>query len=87
MNLVRLLLILILGLILWSFFKRWLHSHADEEESESSVSQEKPQPTLKEGGKMLRCEHCEVHFPAGDAVHFQGKVFCSEAHRRLNQSD
>lgn len=80
MNLVRVLLILILGFILWSFFKRWLHSQRDDELEESST--EKPQPTVKEGGKMLRCEYCEVHFPAADAVYFKNKPFCCEEHKQ-----
>jgi len=30
--------------------------------------------------RMVRCEHCDVHVPASEAVERGGHVFCGEAH-------
>ncbi len=32
---------------------------------------------------MVRCAHCGVHLPAGDAVKLGSNHFCGEAHSRL----
>ena len=32
---------------------------------------------------MLECAHCGVFFPAGEAVRFDGAIYCSKAHAAL----
>ena len=33
------------------------------------------------GGDMVRCAHCGLHVPAGEAVAAGGRWYCCEAHR------
>lgn len=35
---------------------------------------------------MVRCEHCGVHLPAGDALPGRSGVFCGEAHRAAHEA-
>ncbi len=43
-----------------------------------------PPPEAKAAEEaMAQCAHCGVHFPLNEAVDEAGRVFCSEAHRRL----
>ncbi len=32
--------------------------------------------------KVLRCQRCGIHVPEDEAVHREGKVYCSEQHSR-----
>ena len=32
---------------------------------------------------MTRCAHCGLHFPVSEAVHADGRDYCSPAHVRL----
>ena len=36
-----------------------------------------------EAETMLECAHCGVFFPAGEAVRFDGAIYCSKAHAAL----
>ena len=43
-----------------------------------------PPPEAKAAEEaMAQCAHCGVHFPLTESVDEAGRVFCSEAHRRL----
>lgn len=35
---------------------------------------------------MTQCAHCGVHLPASDALHYDGKTWCSQEHARLGQA-
>lgn len=37
--------------------------------------------------RMLRCDHCGVHFPENEAVKRNDKTFCSTAHAQLDDSN
>lgn len=41
-----------------------------------------PQPPQAPAA-MVACAHCGLHLPAADAVPDGGRLYCSEAHRRL----
>ncbi len=34
---------------------------------------------------MVQCAHCGVHLPSTDALHYNGKTWCSQEHARLGQ--
>lgn len=38
---------------------------------------------LADAETMLECAHCGVFFPAGEAVRFEGRQFCSKAHAAM----
>ena len=38
-------------------------------------------PDATEPQSMVRCEHCGVHLPQGEALPGRGGVFCGEPHR------
>lgn len=73
MGLIRLILLVILGVLLYRFWRNW--------------RARKPTPTTQDQGKMLACDHCGLYFPEQDAVREDAQVFCSEAHRRAHRQD
>ena len=38
-------------------------------------------PPIAPPQDMVRCAHCGVHLPRGDAVHRGAHMYCSTAHR------
>jgi uncharacterized protein len=36
-----------------------------------------------QGGELVRCAHCGVHLPRGEARAADGRDYCSEEHARL----
>lgn len=49
---------------------------------------QKPKPDNKAQGQaqaMLACEQCGLHVPASDAVQGKQGVYCSAAHRQLQE--
>jgi uncharacterized protein len=41
------------------------------------------QPRVEESEPMTSCAHCGIYFPASEAVHEDGRDYCSQAHARL----
>jgi uncharacterized protein len=41
------------------------------------------QPRVEESERMTSCAHCGIFFPASEAVHEDGRDYCSQAHARL----
>jgi uncharacterized protein len=41
------------------------------------------QPRVEESERMASCAHCGIYFPASEAVHEDGRDYCSQAHARL----
>ncbi|MGJ7916873.1 PP0621 family protein [Massilia sp. LXY-6] len=37
---------------------------------------------VEESERMTSCAHCGIYFPASEAVHADGRDFCSQAHAR-----
>jgi uncharacterized protein len=44
-----------------------------------------PKDASGRGGEaaLVACAHCAVHLPRGEAVEFDGRLYCSDEHRRL----
>jgi len=57
----------------------WLlrRSRARREDGRASAERQGPQAAL------VRCAHCDVHLPRGEALEHAGHFYCSEEHRRL----
>ena len=36
--------------------------------------------TLPQPETMAHCDHCGVHLPQSDAISYQGRHYCSQAH-------
>lgn len=50
-----------------------------------SAARQSQQPQPAEVEHMVQCAHCNIHFPASEAVtDAGGKVFCSVEHLRLS---
>ena len=45
-----------------------------------------PPPAKSEAEDMVRCVHCGVHLPRGEAVMSQQRFFCSSQHRQAFES-
>jgi len=80
MALIRLVLFASVGWILWHLVKK---SHTDSQHPET---EEVPPPSIKQGGKMVQCDHCGLHFPEQEAVYLENATFCCEEHKMLNYS-
>jgi uncharacterized protein len=64
------LLVIIVGVI-W-----WLRSKRNSSDKNQDASRQSPNPQT-----MLRCAHCDLHFPQSDAVEGSLGVYCSASHR------
>jgi uncharacterized protein len=49
-----------------------------------SVGQERP-TQVDSVEDMVRCTRCGVHLPRSESILSQGKFYCSEEHRKLQQ--
>ncbi len=76
MGLIRLILLVILGVLLYRFWRNW--------QARKAIS---GTATAQDQGRMLACDHCGLYFPEQDAVREDTQVFCSEAHRRAHRQD
>ncbi|MDB9865926.1 PP0621 family protein [Candidatus Thioglobus sp.] len=65
---IKLILVLLLGWVGISLFKRFMNPNASK-----SVK-------TKTGQKMLACSVCDTHVPESDAIIKNGKIFCSQEH-------
>jgi len=67
------LLIALVGAVLWWAFGRQRPAAASKAGRQSA-------PRIE---SMVRCAHCGVHLPRGEAVGEGAALFCSESHRAL----
>ena len=67
-----LLVTLVVGVALWLLLFRGARGRAPR----------RPQPPAPPQA-MVRCAHCGVHLPAGDALADGDQRYCSAAHRQL----
>ncbi len=73
MPLFRLLAIALLAWIAYLVLKNFLRR----------VRRHSPEPPRQKAfTRVLRCQRCGVHVPEDEAVHKEGKVYCSEQHSR-----
>lgn len=59
------------GLKLYGRYRQWQHDRQALEHARKR----------HEGGQMVRCQWCDVHVPASEALRADGRWFCSSAHR------
>lgn len=74
MGLVRLIIIIALGWLIWQLIKSTL--------ARTGRGGAPPPRDYHAGERMLRCAHCGVHVPASTAFHQGDQAFCSQAHQR-----
>jgi len=72
MNLIRLI---IFGLIFWLLYRTVQRLLNKPEEQPTQ------QPRRVKSTDMVRCAHCGIHIPKNEALHRDGRDYCSEAHR------
>ena len=65
---IKLILVLLLGWVGISLFKRFMSSNSSQSEKTET------------GQKMLACCVCDTHVPESDAIIKNGKIFCSQEH-------
>lgn len=73
-----LLFLAIVLLVVWL----WRSGRRDEQRSDQAAPPEPP-PGPQE---MVRCAHCGVHLPHGDAVVGRIGLYCSPEHRQLAEN-
>lgn len=72
---------LIIGLILLLLFYAPVRKMLRGNPQDKAGRAPPPQPAKAED--MVRCAHCHVHLPDGDALRdAQGRPYCSAAHRQ-----
>jgi len=71
----KILFIVVLLLVAYLFFKSWRKDAGLEDRTKSGASQ------VPED--MVRCEVCRVHLPRSEAFISQGRLFCSDEHRKI----
>lgn len=69
MGLIRLLLILLIGWLAWSFYKNYLKKQARQQETR----------TLK-AGRIVKCQYCDLHLPEQQALQHDTTWFCTRDH-------
>lgn len=74
--------LLILGLAVFAIV--WLLRRAMAEPQDSRRG---ARSGARSDGELVRCSHCGLHLPRGDALERDGKRFCSEEHARLGPID
>lgn len=76
MGLIRIILYMLCGVILWHIGKRLFRTmtHSTEEHIVP--------PPLQKRGPVVRCAHCGLHIPKQEALNRNEVFFCCEAHRK-----
>lgn len=79
-----LLVFLVIALAIWLWRKNRREEMQEEAQRERAArARPRPDAAPAEPQAMLRCAHCGLHLPAGDAIGGAGEaVYCSAAHRR-----
>jgi uncharacterized protein len=67
--LLRLILLLIIGWIIWRFIKRSLSNDSS-----------RPPAKRQSSADMVACAHCGLHIPRDEAVYHDDKPYCTRAH-------
>lgn len=76
MGLLRLILILIIGWLIWTALRPMFHSRPKSTKTKSPGEVE----------NMVRCDYCGLNLPEREAIYEDNHYYCSEAHRqRSNQ--
>lgn len=75
MGILRLILLLVLGALLYRLWRRWRLQQAARRT-----------PARRDAGRMVACAHCGMYVPEQDAVCNGDQVYCSAAHRDANRA-
>ena len=68
LSLIKLILVMLLGWIGFTFFKKIINPKESNKVSSDS------------GQKMVACAVCDTHIPESEAIIKNGKTFCSKEH-------
>lgn len=71
MGISRLVILALLALAAWWLWKKVKALSADQ-------SSER----LSRTTAMVRCQHCQLHLPQPEAVRYQNRWYCSDAHAK-----
>jgi uncharacterized protein len=67
------LILIVAGIFLaWWLLRKYFQSFRSKQQP----------PSLAED--MVRCAHCGVHLPRSEGLADNGRIYCSEEHRRLD---
>lgn len=73
MGLIRTLVYLILGALVWYAIRNYLRKQAMRNNGQ--------QQTRKQvSARVVKCQQCSVHLPEAEAISFREQWFCSSAH-------
>lgn len=78
MGLIRFLFFLLIGGVLWFMAKNYLRKQ-ELRERRRDEARKKEQLAA---GRIVRCQHCEVHLPETAALREGDTWFCSQEHRQ-----
>lgn len=70
MNLIRIIVIALIVWLVYRMVQRMLAKPVTKKTAPTQV-----------GTDMVRCAHCGIHIPKGEALRRDGRDYCSEAHR------
>ncbi|MET0311431.1 MAG: PP0621 family protein [Burkholderiaceae bacterium] len=78
MKLLVLLAVIAVAVMLWQSARR--------RERGASRQEQAPPPAATGPQDMVKCAHCPVHLPRGEAIEGPaGRLYCSAEHRRLSE--
>jgi uncharacterized protein len=75
----KFLLLVALAAIVYFLLRNYKRAIARQQ----SEDQAAPRAARPAGEDMVRCAHCGVHMPRSESYLSDGKLYCSDEHRRL----
>lgn len=69
----KILLLVVIGLVIFIVIKRY------------KQSLKMPQTMARPAEDMVKCAHCTVNLPRGEALYSQGEFFCTTEHQKLGK--
>lgn len=69
----KILLLVVIGVVIFVIIKRYKQSLSP------------PQTPARPVEDMVKCAHCAVNLPRGEAVYSQGEFFCTTEHQKLGK--
>lgn len=69
----KILLLIVVGLVIFVAIKRY------------KQSLNLPKNAAKPAEDMVKCAHCAVNLPRGEALYTQGEFFCTTEHQKLGK--
>jgi len=69
----KILLLVVIALVIFAIIKHY------------KQSLKMPQKSTKAAEDMVKCAHCDVNLPRGEALYTQGEFFCTAEHQQLGK--